>query len=187
MKKHKTKHSSKRAATRPPKESSRSAAPKKPSALQEALPRIGLEATTERVVKHEWTIQMIDPRLPAVFSTPSMIGLMEHATVLAIESEIPTGAITVGTRIEVDHLKAVGPGATVVASARLVKYQGRFLVFDVEATSGKHLIGRGRVFRAIVKPEKHGDKARARTEQRIAPASRPPEKDFPGFGVRAKD
>jgi fluoroacetyl-CoA thioesterase len=151
------------------------------------LPRIGLEATTERVVKHEWTIQMIDARLPAVFSTPSMIGLMEHATVLAIESEMPEGAITVGTRIEVDHLKAVGPGATVAASARLVKYQGRFLVFDVQATSGEHVIGRGRVFRAIVEPGNHADKARARTQKQLAPVSQPPEKEFPGFGVRAKD
>lgn len=110
---------------------------------------------------------MVNARLPAVFSTPSMIGLMEHATVLAIESEMPAGAISVGTRIEVDHLKAVAPGATVVAWARLVKYRGRFLVFDVEATSGDHVIGRGRVFRAIVHPEKHGDKARARTQEQI--------------------
>ena len=91
-----------------------------------------------------------------------MIGLMEHATVLAIMPELPPGAISVGTRIEVDHLKAVGPGATVRAWARFVKYQGRFLVFDVEARSGEHLIGRGRVFRAIVHPEEHGAKAQAR-------------------------
>jgi fluoroacetyl-CoA thioesterase len=168
------------------KPSGRNKAEKKPAAATHRLPRIGLEATTERVVKHEWTIQMIDPRLPAVFSTPSMIGLMEHATVLAIESEMPEGVITVGTRVEVDHLKAVGPGATVAASARLVKYQGRFLVFDVQATSGDHVIGRGRVFRAIVEPRKHDAKARARTAQQ-GRASRPQGKDFPGFGVRAKD
>jgi fluoroacetyl-CoA thioesterase len=186
MKKTRAKHPTRRAAASLSGKSPRGAAPRK-SAPQKTLPRIGLEATTERVVKHEWTIQMIDPRLPAVFSTPSMIGLMEHATVLAIQSEIPDGAITVGTRIEVDHLKAVGPGATVAASARLVKYQGRFLVFDVHATSGEHLIGRGRVFRAIVHPQKHGDKARARTQGQKAAAPRAPEKDFPGFGVRAED
>jgi predicted thioesterase len=167
MKKQNGKRPSKRAVARVSKASSRSATSKKATALQKKLPRIGLEATTGRVVKHEWTIQMINPRLPAVFSTPSMIGLMEHATVLAIESEMPAGAISVGTRVEVDHLKAVAPGATVVTWARLVKYQGRFLVFDVEATSGDHVIGRGRIFRAIVHPAKHGDKARARTQGQI--------------------
>jgi fluoroacetyl-CoA thioesterase len=130
-----------------------------------AGPRIGLEATAERVVEHQHTIQSFNPQLPAVFSTPMMIGLMEHATVKAITPELPPGAISVGTRIEVDHLKAVGPGATVVAWAKLIEYRGRFLVFDVEARSGEHLIGRGRVFRAIVHPEEHGAKAKARVAQ----------------------
>ncbi len=163
MKPRKTKskaRSPKRGPKRPPKKSS----PRAAATLPEQRPRIGLEATTERVIKHEWTIQALDPRLPAVFSTPMMIGLMEHATVLAIASELPAGAISVGTRIEVDHLKAVGPGATVQAWARFIEYRGRFLVFEVEARSGEHVIGRGRVFRAIVHPEDHGAKAQARVQ-----------------------
>jgi fluoroacetyl-CoA thioesterase len=127
--------------------------------------RLGLEGTSERVVQLEHTIQVVNPNLPAVFSTPSMIGLMEHATVQALVPELPPGAISVGTRIEVDHLKAVGVGATVRAWARFVKYEGRFLVFDVEARSGEHLIGRGRVFRAVVHPGEHGAKAQARVQQ----------------------
>jgi fluoroacetyl-CoA thioesterase len=145
-------------------------APKKTSEkMASALPaqglRLGLEATAERVVQLEHTIQVVNPNLPAVFSTPSMIGLMEHATVMALAPELPPGAISVGTRIEVDHLKAVGVGATVRAWARLARYEGRFLVFDVEARSGEHLIGRGRVFRAIVHPGEHGAKAQARVQQ----------------------
>jgi len=132
--------------------------------LPEQRPKIGLQATVERVVEHQHTIQAVDPNLPAVFSTPAMIGLMEHASVIAVRPQLPPGAITVGTRIEVDHLKAVPPGATVRASARFVRYKGRFLVFDVEARSGEHLIGRGRVFRAIVDPQRHGEKAQARTQ-----------------------
>jgi predicted thioesterase len=42
----------------------------------------------------------------------------------------------------------------VKASARLVGYQGRFLVFEVEAWSGDLLLGRGKVFRAIVQHKK---------------------------------
>jgi fluoroacetyl-CoA thioesterase len=137
----------------------------KTAALPEKRPRIGLEATVERVIEHRHTIQSVNPNLPAVFSTPAMIGLMEYATVLAVQPELPPEAITVGTRIDVDHLKAVPPGATVHASARFVKYKGRFLVFDVEARSGEHVIGRGRVFRAIVNPEKHGEMAQARVQQ----------------------
>ena len=91
-----------------------------------------------------------------------MIAMMEHASVLAVLKDLPPGAITVGTRIEVDHLKAVPEGAKVEARAKLIGYQGRFLIFEVEAWSGEHIIGRGKVFRAIVEPGKHGAKARAR-------------------------
>jgi fluoroacetyl-CoA thioesterase len=130
----------------------------------ERRPRIGLEASVEQVVPYEWTIQAIDSRLPPVLSTPAMIGLMEFATANAVRAELPEGAISVGTRIEVDHLKAVADGATIQARARLVGYEGRFLVFDVEAKSGEHVIGRGRVFRAIVRPDLHGAKAKSRVK-----------------------
>ena len=83
---------------------------------------LGLEASIERVVPHEWTIAVYDPRLPAVFSTPAMIGMMEVAAANSLLSELPPGTISLGTRIEVDHLKAVHEGATVRATARLVGY-----------------------------------------------------------------
>jgi fluoroacetyl-CoA thioesterase len=127
-------------------------------AIPHERPRIGLEATVEVAVPHEWTIQKHDPRLPPVLSTPAMIGMMEIAAAQAVQPDLPPGAITVGTRIEVDHLKAVTLGATVRAKARFVGSEGRFLVFEVEARSGEHLIGRGRIFRAIVEPAKfHAD------------------------------
>ena len=112
---------------------------------------------------HEWTIASLDSRLPAVLSTPHMIGLMEIAAAQAILAELPPGAISVGTRIEVDHLKAVPAGATVRATAQLAQHDGRFLVFEVDARSGDHIIGRGRVFRAIVETQKFHANATSRT------------------------
>lgn len=125
-------------------------------------PRIGLESSVEKVIPHEWTLAAFNPGLPAVLSTPAMIGMMEIAASQAVQPELPPGAITVGTRIEVDHLKAVPGGTTVRATARLVKHEGRFLVFDVEARSGEHVLGRGRVFRAIVEPKKFTTQAKDR-------------------------
>jgi fluoroacetyl-CoA thioesterase len=119
----------------------------------------GLEASYERVVPIEWTIAQYDARLPAVFSTPAMIGMMEMAAARAVQPALPGGAITVGTRIEVDHLRAAPAGATVVASAKLVEVSGRFLTFEVEARNGSEVIGRGRVFRAIVEHSRFMQKA----------------------------
>ena len=92
-----------------------------------------------------------------------MIGMMEIAAAQAVQSDLPSGAFTVGTRIEVDHLKAVTDGATVRAAARLVGYQGRFLVFDVEARSGDLVLGRGKVYRAIIEPQTFNARAIAHT------------------------
>jgi fluoroacetyl-CoA thioesterase len=137
---------------------------KSSSSPLEFRPPLGLEARIERVVLPEHTIRHVNPNLPPVFSTPSMIGLMEHASVQAVQPTLPPGFITVGTRIEVDHLKAVPDGAMVRAHAKLVGYKGRFLIFDVDARSGDHVIGRGRVFRAIVEPHTHKVRAQSRLE-----------------------
>jgi fluoroacetyl-CoA thioesterase len=129
---------------------------------QEQRPRIGLEAAIEKIVPREWTLAHFNPQLPAVLSTPAMIGMMEIAAAQAVQAELPAGAITVGTRIEVDHLKAVPEGTSVRATAQLVEYKGRFMIFEVEASAGEHVIGRGRVYRTIVEPAKFHAQAHTR-------------------------
>ncbi len=119
------------------------------SSLPPDLP-LGLEATVEEIVRPEWTIAHYDPRLPAIFSTPAMIGLMELAAARAVEPSLPPGMITLGTRIEIDHLKSCPVGSTVLAWARLDSIEGRFLFFAVQARHGEVVLGRGRVGRAVV-------------------------------------
>jgi predicted thioesterase len=133
------------------------------SAPQAKLP-LGLEATVEKIVPPEWTLSAFDPRLPPVLSTPAMIGMMEVAAAKAVQSSLPHGSITVGTRIEVDHLKAVLSGTLVYATARLARYEGRFLVFEVEARTEDVTLGRGRVSRAIVESKSFRNRADARSK-----------------------
>ncbi len=110
----------------------------------------GLEGYCERVVSQDLTVAYFDPNLPAVFSTPAMIALMEMACSLAIRPALPEGAMPVGVRIEVDHLKAVPLGAIVSVSSKLVEIDGRRLTFEVEARSGTDVIGRGRISHKVV-------------------------------------
>jgi fluoroacetyl-CoA thioesterase len=131
-------------------------------ATPELRPHIGLEAAIEKIIPREWTLAHYNPQLPDVLSTPAMIGMMEMAAAQAVQPHLPEGAITVGTRIEVDHLKAVPEGTSVRATARLVEHKGRFMIFEAEASAGEHLIGRGRVYRAIVEPAKFHARAHAR-------------------------
>ena len=110
----------------------------------------GLEGFCERLVSHDLTLANFNKDWPAVFSTPAMIGMMEMACSLAVRHALPPGSVTVGIRVEVDHLKPTPVGATVIAFSKLIEVNGRRLVFDSEARSGEELIGRGRIFHAIV-------------------------------------
>lgn len=97
-----------------------------------------------------------------VFSTPNMIGLMEMASHHAVQPELAPGQVTVGTRVEVNHLAATPLGMQVVAKATLLEVDGRRLVFAVEAFDDTEKVGEGRHERYIV----NLDKFLARTAQK---------------------
>ena len=90
-----------------------------------------------------------------VFSTPSMIALMEKAAFTLVQESLAEGESTVGTQMNVDHVKASKIGDTITAKAILTEIDGRKLTFDVSATdSAGNTIGRGVHTRFIIQVEK---------------------------------
>ncbi|MBO7321222.1 MAG: thioesterase family protein [Bacteroidales bacterium] len=90
-----------------------------------------------------------------VFSTPSMIALMEKAAYTLVQESLAEGESTVGTQMNVDHVKASKIGETITAKAILTEIDGRKLTFDVSATdSAGNTIGRGVHTRFIIQVEK---------------------------------
>ena len=87
-----------------------------------------------------------------VLSTPSMIALMENAALKAVDSVLPPGQITVGTRLDVRHLAATPVGLEIRARAELTEVDGRKLTFHVEAFDPHEKIGEGIHERAVVDP-----------------------------------
>jgi len=87
-----------------------------------------------------------------VFSTPSLIALMESAARQAVEALLPAEQTTVGVRIDVQHLAATPLGAQVHARAELTHFEGRRLVFHVEAFDAQEKIGEGTHERMVVDP-----------------------------------
>ena len=117
--------------------------------------RKGLKKTLARAVEFKRTIAHYDRRLPAVLSTPSMIGQMEVTAALLLQPFLPRGAISVGTHINVAHRAAARTGERLVTTAvfeRLRTESGRRprYVFAVEARVGKRLVGDGWVERAVI-------------------------------------
>jgi len=110
----------------------------------------GLTAQVELTVTDADTAQAIGSGDVPVLGTPRVLALAEAATVAATASRLPTGATTVGTRVELEHTAPSPVGARVVASVTLAKVDGRRLLFEVRVTSGDQPVAEGRIERALV-------------------------------------
>ena len=89
-----------------------------------------------------------------VFATPAMVALMENAAMNAVAEFLPDGSATVGTKIDVSHVKASPMGAKITAAAELVAVDGRRLEFKVVAYDEKGVIGEGNHTRFVVDKER---------------------------------
>ncbi len=89
-----------------------------------------------------------------VFATPAMVALMENAAMLAVAPGLPEGAATVGAEMNVSHIKPLGLGAEIVASAVVTAVEGRKITFNVGARDAEGMIGEGTHVRFIVDRER---------------------------------
>lgn len=107
--------------------------------------KIGLQGRKETVVNEG----NVAPHVPK-YSTPSMIQLMEQASMACVVEHLPAGETTVGFEVNVRHLAPADPGDTIVATAELIEVDRNRLTFRVEAHHGERKIGEGTHRRAII-------------------------------------
>jgi fluoroacetyl-CoA thioesterase len=122
---------------------------------------LGTRAAVERRVEFQHTLTAWRPELPAVLSTPQMIGWMEAAGFEALLPFCEGDEVSVGTAINIFHRAPAGIGAAVRCEAVLESINGRFLLFRVTALSGDQLLGEGTIGRAFVSKGKFQEKFRA--------------------------
>lgn len=89
-----------------------------------------------------------------VYATPALVGLMEGASINAVDRFLPEGFCTVGISIAIDHTAATPVGLTVTARAELIKVEGRKLTIKVEAFDDREPVGKGVHERFIVQVDK---------------------------------
>lgn len=85
-----------------------------------------------------------------VVSTPSLIGFLEQTSHRAILPFVEEGEVSVGTRVEVDHLAAAFLGKPINTVSTVAAVEGRRVTFEIEARQGDRLVMKGRHVRAIV-------------------------------------
>lgn len=99
-----------------------------------------------------------------VFSTPSLITLMERAALESVSPYLSEGTSTVGTLVNVRHLAASVEGAVIRCESELTGVDRRRLTFSVRAYDGNTLVGEGIHERFIVNDMVFMEKARGGRE-----------------------
>jgi predicted thioesterase len=85
-----------------------------------------------------------------VVSTPALIGFLEDASHRAILDCYEAGEVSVGTKVDIEHLAAAPLGQPIEATAEVVAVQGRRVDFRVEARQAGRLVMQGHHQRAVV-------------------------------------
>ena len=99
-----------------------------------------------------------------VCATPAMCALMEEAAQAAVQPYLEDGEGTVGISLSITHEAPTPLGATVTAKATVSAVEGRKITFDIEASDGVGIIGRGTHERFVINNEKFMAKVHSRAK-----------------------
>ena len=124
--------------------------------------KVGRTGEARAMVTEENTALKFGSGTIKVYATPAMIGLMEKASINCVDSSLPQGFASVGTKVEVKHLAATPVGMEVVAEAELIEEDGPKLKFRITAYDGKEKIGEGTHNRYIIKLDEFLKKAESK-------------------------
>ena len=120
--------------------------------------KIGLSAEVSEFVTEQLTAVSIRSGLVSAYATPSMLALMENASVTAIQKSLSKGQTSVGVEVSVKHLAATPVGVRVRARAEVLAIDGRRVTFKIEAWDPQEKIGEGTHVRVIVDAARFKDK-----------------------------
>ena len=126
----------------------------------------GLTGSVEIVVGEEHTAPHVGSGRVHVLATPVMVNLMEAAALQAVEGLLPAGHQTVGTRLDITHVKATPVGLRVSAHAEVTQVEGRRIRFRVWADDEKERIGEGTHERIVVEVSRFDLRAQEKVPRR---------------------
>ncbi len=128
-----------------------------------AAPRIGDTAEIEFVVGPDHVIDFADDQMPAVLSTPCLIGLLERTARKALAPVLSAGESSVGVHVDMRHLAPTPPGRRVVCTARVIHVEGSVISFQIEARDQDELVARGLHKRRVVQIDRFAARVRRKT------------------------
>jgi fluoroacetyl-CoA thioesterase len=116
-----------------------------------SLPKIGTSGEMRFVVEQNHVIDFATDGMPAVLSTPILIGLLERTSRQTLAPFLEADERSVGAEIELRHMAPTPIGQKVTCTARVISAQGSQVTFQVEARDQHELVARGLHKRAVVR------------------------------------
>ncbi len=110
----------------------------------------GLKFSKKFKVTKEHTAKHLGSGDVEVLSTPSLILFMEETCRVFTDKYLPEDQTTVGTLVNVRHMKAAPVDAEIEIRAEMLSIDGRRLTYWIEAWWGDKKIGQGVHERVIV-------------------------------------
>ena len=119
---------------------------------------VGMKYEIDRVVTENDTAAKAASGSVEVLATPVMIAWMEEASLRLAKQELEEGFTTVGTEVNIKHLKGTLVGKSVKVLSVLKEIDRKRLVFDVEVVEDGVVVGSGSHTRFIIDTAKFYEK-----------------------------
>jgi predicted thioesterase len=128
-------------------------------------PRIGTVREFKFVVAQEHTIDFVSGGMPAVLSTPKLIGLIERTGRESLYPFLEENERTVGVEIEVRHLAPTPLGMNVTIATRVIHVEGKLVDFQFDVRDEHEVIARGLHKRAVIAVESFARRVEKKARQ----------------------
>ncbi len=119
-----------------------------------SVPKVGTSGETDFAVTSEHTIEFAGDGMPPVLSTPILIQILERTARQSLLPYLEDGERSVGVEVEIRHLAPAPIGSHVTAVARVIRAEGREIIFHVEARDAHEVLARGAHKRHIIRVDR---------------------------------
>ena len=89
-----------------------------------------------------------------VLGTPALAAFIEITCKESVAEFLAVGSTTVGSKLDLEHLKASKIGAVIECISELTEIDGRIITFQVTCADAGHTIGRAAHTRVVVDRER---------------------------------
>lgn len=123
----------------------------------------GASMTVNRMVADSDTAAHFgSQKLETLIASPIYVEMMIEAATGLVDKLLPVGLVTVGTKIELEHIAPASMGMYVAVTAKLQAIQENKLYFEFEIKDDSGVTGAGRHERIVVYKDKLIERARQR-------------------------